>query len=1456
MRFLISYQAGGDLLDLEITADKDSTVGDLAARLADKSLGHEVPCHPEITLAIENSGGRTTLPPHRLLADAGLEMGVIVTLVRPVKAISSLASPRLCVMNGPQRDTQYTLLPGTNLVGRGEGTDIRLDDQLVSRVHAQILVTPHLDVEVIDINSANGTMVDGTFVSRSKVTPGQLLTIGETTFGLHTPLRPNTSTLTKRHPDQFIRSPRLSPHFADETHPTPELPKKLNGSHFPLTMLIAPIFMGATLFALTQRVASLVFVALMPMMMIGIWYENRRSAKKQSTESWQEFRFNLVHLYDIISKRQDRERLVRCEENPPLARILQAIEQRSSLLWSRRPDKEHFLEIRLGLGSAVSRVSTADSSSGSADPLAWNELHTSVQSWRRVTDVPITADLSACGSIGVTGSRESRDPVAFGLLLQAVGLHSPSELAVGAFLGHASVPSWDWLKWLPHSQAEHSLVTAPLLTSGLGQANLLATDLEKLIRDRQDSRTDHSSFPTLLIVVENDCQLDHARLVSIAETGPTWGIHVLWNAATVTELPATVGAFVAVGDSGRNRAGFVTDADAVEPLTVEHIGRDGAARVARSMAPIVDAGSLANREPDLPSRISYLSLVESRTADHSDAVTERWRETGSIKRYALPTTRPTTLRALIGVTASEPCVVDLANHGPHALVGGTTGSGKSELLQTWVLALASDYSPDRVNFLFVDYKGGSAFAQCVRIPHSVGLVTDLTAHLVGRALRSLRAELQRRERILDTVGAKDIETMERRADPTTPPRLVIVVDEFAALAQEVPDFVDGVVDVAQRGRSLGLHLILATQRPAGVIKENLRANTNLRIALRMADQSDSSDVLGVDSAAYFDPETPGRAAIRSGPGRLTHFQTAYVGGHTMPSSDDQPKVRIAEFKLGSDRVSTPQIQTAAEPAPGPKLPSPTDLQRLVASISQASIDNEIVTPTRPWLPELAERLDLVETIGLLEAPTTILPWAMSDRPELQTQPIVGFDPDRSGNLAIYGTGGSGKSTALRSLAIAACLTPEYGPTHVYGLDYGSRGLAMLEPLPHVGAVIDASDVERVARLMRTLQDLITDRAVKFAAAGAATLPEYRAVSETEHIPRILVLLDGLAAFRKAHEASPTPNIYDSLLALATDGRPVGVHVVVTADRPGTVPAALASVTPAKVVLRLANENDAALLNVPRRILEDRAPPGRGLMDDAEVQIAVLSGSASVGDQSRAVAELCREKEGTWTGARPETIGRLEDKIKLVDLPTTARGSPTLGVSDDSLSPIGFPLGGPLVVTGPPGSGRTTAVASMVRSFLRIRGERRIVLLSPGVSALTGQAPWDYSASNADEVVELLKLTIPAAESDEEGKWLFIVEDAASFVNSAADLPLQALVETFRSARHTVLGEGDTQSMQSSWPLLLALRRLRRGVVLQPDQSDGDLLLRTPFPRLRRGEFPLGRGLLVVDGQTHRVQVAI
>ncbi len=546
------------------------------------------------------------------------------------------------------------------------------------------------------------------------------------------------------------------------------------------------------------------------------------------------------------------------------------------------------------------------------------------------------------------------------VLVQLVGLHAPSELTVCSIAGGGWSQELAWLKWLPHVGSAHSPLEGPHLADSAATGQLLLGSLEGLIQSRKSKASDRGAqeetasvalsastptdkkrelpqLPAVVVLVADDSPVDRGRLVQLAEAGPDAGVYVIWISPTLENLPAACRTYIDTGDDrARATVGHVRLGTRVEDVASEGLSLEAALTFARHLSPIVEEGPLAEDSSDLPQRVSMLSLIGRELADSSSAIVDRWTQNDSIHdRVSIEPqqrTKPGKLRALVGQAGLDALHLDLRTQGPHALVGGTTGAGKSEFLQAWVLGMAMEYSPDRVTFLFVDYKGGSAFADCVDLPHTVGLVTDLSPHLVRRALTSLRAELHHREHLLNRKKAKDLLELERRGDPDSPPALILVIDEFAALAKEVPDFVDGVVDIAQRGRSLGIHLIMATQRPAGVIKDNLRANTNMRIALRMADEGDSQDVIGDKQAAFFDPSLPGRGVAKTGPGRLVPFQSAYAGGWTR---EERPRatVAIADLRFGTD---LPWAEAEVPEEAIPEDPGPTDQQRMVRTAGQAA----------------------------------------------------------------------------------------------------------------------------------------------------------------------------------------------------------------------------------------------------------------------------------------------------------------------------------------------------------------------------------------------------------------------------------------------------------------------------------------------------------------------------------------
>ncbi|GAB6859510.1 FtsK/SpoIIIE domain-containing protein [Microbacterium xylanilyticum] len=1465
MKLKVTLHAAGARTDLAITVDATATVGDVARRLvlSDPRGTGSVPPAGEVSLRILDAAAPQSarlLAADTTIADAGLLSGMHVEAVhaptqeRFAPRDRGPAVARLRVLAGPDTGAEFALPEGATVLGRDRDVDVRLGDPLVSKRHARINVAEQ--IEIIDLGSANGIVVEGARIGRVTVGPTDTFTVGDSVLAVSRMQQGGAAATPQV---DHIRSPRVVPRFTGEKVQAPAPPQLPQRQRFPYIALAAPLVMGVVLWAVTGQLLGVIMMAMSPLLLVGAFIDQSLVGRRTLKAQKKAFAGAMQLTRERLDALHVRERAVREEELPGFAALQQDALRLGPLLWTERSESDTFLAVRTGIGSDRSRTEVESPPVQQTLPESLRELDELREHYATITDVPVPVALRESGSIGVAGSL-ARD-VARAMLAQLAIRHAPTEVAIAALVPPAAAPEWQWLAWLPHTSTAHSPLGGVHLADGRGALGGVLSRIEEAIDARiekvalrgaidesKQSELPEPRVPALIVFVEHGVPADRARLTRIAERGPDAGVHLVWCAPRAEQLPAACRAVLLVDDHGAAATGQVRRGTFSTPILPERLDIAGAEYLARQLAPVVDVGTPDVDDSDLPRSIGLPALLGDDVLDEADAIVDRWRQSGSITvRDAPPTPRKRegTLRAVFGHAGSEPFSLDLRADGPHALVGGTTGAGKSEFLQSWVLAMAAAHSPDRLTFLFVDYKGGAAFADCVQLPHTVGLVTDLSPHLVRRALESLRAELRHREHVLNAAGAKDLATMERSGDPACPPSLVIVVDEFAALVQEVPEFVDGVVDVAQRGRSLGLHLVLATQRPAGVIKDNLRANTNLRIALRMADADDSTDILGDRMAAFFDPSVPGRGAAKIGPGRLIPFQTGYAGGHTS-GEPPKPRIDVAELGFGAHTEwEEAQVEQVAVDR------GPNDITRIVRTIGEGAVRAGIPAPRRPWLDELAE----VYRFDRLPNPRTdtTLPLGVIDQPGSQAQPAFFFEPD-DGNLVIFGAGGSGKSTALRTIAVAAAATSRHGgPTHVYGLDFGSRGLSMLAGLPHVGAIIQGDDEERVVRLLRLIRDMVDERATRYAAVNAGSISEYRTLAQAPEEPRILLLVDGIGAFKEQYEfgAAHLGPWFTAFAQIASDGRALGVHVVATADRPNALPTSIASTMQQRIVLRLAHEDDYLMLGAPRDVLSPVSPPGRGIVRGLEVQIAVLGASGNIAEQAREMERLGRSL-GRGAGPRPARIGKLPEQVLLADLPVGSAETPVIGVDDVTLGAATVRSNGPLLLAGPPGSGRTTAVATLGAAVRRADPTLPTVLLSSRRSALAG-AGWSRRAEGAEAVLELASELVPRVEARE--RIALFIEGLPEFTGTEAEYELDRLVKAAAREELFVVGEGESSTWSQAYTLGQPFKASRRGLILVPGEMDGDMLLGTPLGRIRRADFPAGRGFLIAGGRAAKVQVA-
>jgi S-DNA-T family DNA segregation ATPase FtsK/SpoIIIE len=947
-------------------------------------------------------------------------------------------------------------------------------------------------------------------------------------------------------------------------------------------------------------------------------------------------------------------------------------------------------------------------------------------------------------------------------------------------------------------------------------------------------------------------------LVRVLKEGPKVGIYSLCVDSDERLLPEECTAVV-IADP-QQLAIRQQRVDVLASIRPDLIADGWLEPVARALAPVRDA-SPADDDGSIPnaSRLLDVMHLEPPTAD---AIEAGW------------LLSPRSTVAIVGESLDGPFSIDLVADGPHALIAGTTGSGKSELLQTLVASLAVANRPDEMNFVLVDYKGGAAFKDCVDLPHTVGMVTDLDTHLVERALESLGAELRRREHLLAAAGAKDLPDyldLRQRTTGLAPiPRLAIVIDEFASLARELPDFVRGLVDIAQRGRSLGIHLILATQRPSGVVSPEIRANTNLRIALRVTDGSESSDVIDAPDAARISKQTPGRAYVRLGANSLVPFQAGRVGGRrpgAVVEAGAEPVVR------------TLTLADLAEPAPS-AAPSGggqattdaanTDLRALVSAIRSAAIALGISEQPRPWLPALPADVTIESLVRTFGAERSAFAYGVEDHPTQQRQNAALIDLDTFGHLFVIGAPRSGRSQTLRTIAGVAAARVRASDLHLYGIDCGNGALLPLADFPHAGVIAQRHQGERVQRLLTRLVAEVASRQAVLSAGGFADLAEQRAAAGSEsRLPHIVLLIDLWEGFVSSLGNIEGGALIDHVQFLLREGASVGIHLIVSGDRQ-LLSGRLSTLVDSKLVLRLTERSDFSLANLNPRKLPDDIPPGRAFRSESavEVQVALLATDPSGAAQAAALREIAaratRRDASLETARRPFRLDVLPTTLTLADAlartgPESARpGFALIGVGGDELEGRGVNLfeGTPtFLIAGPPKSGRSSVLATMARTL--ISGGASVVVLAPRPSPLRaweGQPGVAAVLTGSDVAEEQL---VPLFE--DVSQRVLVVDDGELLRDASAKDWLRDLVRSARDRGIGVILAGDIAEVASGFSgWQVEVRKNRAGILLSPQNiTDGDLVsARLPRSSLSTS-VQLGRGLANLgDGELTLLQLPV
>ncbi len=1199
--------------------------------------------------------------------------------------------------------------------------------------------------------------------------------------------RPPVLPLVDGHTIPFRRSPRS---LEDRSQPMPTKPDQPQppqpAQPFSWLLALAPIPIGIVV-ALLFSPFFLVFALMSPILTAARWLEGRRRFKKASS-AWLDERRRLAADYGAaLAAWTTGEIARRNDANPDLSVLADRVSTSAPGLWERRPGHPDHLSVTVGIGAE----DLTD------EPTGFDEVDAISLAGSRLSGVPVTIDLAHHRAIGVIGPPKKRRAAATSMLAELAINHGPGDLTMMLLLSRDRIMGWDWCKWLPHLEDDRGF--RYVVTDHLDAGALL----DALPRpDRAAGGGVTLALPTPLVVVDGPRYLDgdFTALSSAVRAGAATAIVL---AERAEDLPAICSSVVTVDDG--------------LTVTAMDSGRVDAAVLPRLLSPVqaveLCRGLAAFADPERPGEASTLP----RTCTLRSLTGIEWSAAGLAEAWTAAGQDP---EAVLGVAVNGPLRLNLVSDGPHALVAGTTGSGKSELLRTLVASLATTQGPDRLNFVLVDFKGGGAFDACQSLPHTVGLVTDLDEHLAARALRCLKAELRYREQRLRAIGISDLRDYDGSTGPL--PRLVVVVDEFATLAAELPEFMASLVDIAQRGRSLGIHMILATQRPAGVVDAKIRANTNLRISLRVQDEADSVDILNDKRAAAIDRRSPGRGYLRLGASELAQFQTAIVSQQT--AATVELPLRVTTFEL-LNSASAPE-QAAADDGP-------TDLEQVAAAARRAADALGLAEPRIPWPAALpaelaAEHLVDGARVGRWEAPL-----GLADLPDDQRTEVYRWTPEL-GNLAIYGTDATSTSAAVTTMLIGLARGLRADEAHMYIVDFSGGGaLSDLGKLDQVGAVVTAQDEERLLRLIDLLDGELTTRGEAARAAGAASL------GPGDGFPLLVLAIANYGGLMAYLEESNQFELASRFERFVRDGAPLGLFVVATANQDRGIPSRVAGQIESKLVMRLADPSAYAAFGLRVKDVPELGPcRAIDIRTGVEVQIARYAEMPSAG---RAPGRQPGSSPDRSTGSGgPRGVSVLATDISpsgLVERSKVHRGGLRLviGRRHADLGPAICEQrpGGHLVVVGGGGSGKTTALRAILAAAGRADPHCRTMVVSDDLDG------WpDAVAALTEDLIDPEVRTIVAVDGiasigDEAGRELERLAGGPNLCVVVAERP-------------------ELLSSPPSW--FRSFSSARNGLLLRPQTDHGEIL-RVRLPH-RGAPVPWpGRGYLVTAGVTELIQVA-
>lgn len=1159
-------------------------------------------------------------------------------------------------------------------IGKSDRCDIRLDNPYISRMHAAVYFEDgHYYVE--DLKSANGTYLNGKKIGNRRILEnGDLITIRENTLSFAEGIISIGDKLSKAekvekvygsdaYPHDYRRTPRLKkemPRDIVEIDSPPSAVGTPETNWF--SVLASPVIMILIMVAMCllsfASPSMMIFTIPMSVLSIVMVFYGHSSQKKNAAKSERlrdkKYTEYLDQIEGKIRKLKKKQIVALQQDSPSLQECLNIILEKENRLWSKRPSDNDFLSVRIGSGICDATFEVH----GVRDGFTMEEDHLVdrakeiAENAKQVQGSPVECDLRQDRLIGVLGKRRAVINMGKNMIVELTTMHSYEDVLLVVLAKEQERAEWDFMKWFPHtfdSDRKYRYYAAE--EDDIEETLKRLEEILKMREMRTGEKREVAFSPSIVVLVTDIHQLSIQptiwKYIFERDNLGVYGV-LLFN--EMDKLPKECNTIIEVSES-KGRIFSKNNTDKKTKFVLEHIRTDlnEYEKLARAMAPIRSIGGAA--ENTLPKNLTFFEGYGIKSAEEF-SVGDSWKKSQIHRTMAVP----------IGVKGNGDTyyldIIDnfsvskygIVTHGPHGMIAGTTGSGKTETIQTWILSMALHFSPQEISFVLIDFKGANLLLPFANLPHVAGTISDLD-ETISRNQIALESEMNKRKRLFAEQDVADIMSYHNKYHLNNGegmeniPYLFIIIDEFAEFKQKYPDYIPWIESIYAIGRTLGVFMIVMTQKPDGTVTDKMEANARFRICLKTQSEADSKTLLKRPDAAYI--VNPGRAYIRVGEDEMYDaVQTYYCNAKVKNNDIHEKEYHISIVDSIGNRLEYKDTSKSSTSNAEVKI---EERAVLLERIEEYVKENNISAAMPVW----TERLDSIIALDDINAINYAdrnwsnrfdgfsISVGMIDDPYNQTKYPLILDFVKNGHVVVYGSPQSGKTTFIESVIMATVKKYTPNQVNIYGLDFGSHILeGLFGVYPHVGGIASDIDEKKLDLMMSFIMDTFEKRKTMFSKEGVNNLATYCQVSGNE-LPYILIVIDRYEVIKEEYSEYD-----DALIHLSSMGGSYGIYIVASAGNTNAIGYKMSQNVKTMMAMQLTDPSDYADIVGRTAGFVPETYPGRGLIaGPLEFQAALPVVMETEAENIKYIKGLGHEMSEAWDGSTAVTLDNYDPEVK-------------------------------------------------------------------------------------------------------------------------------------------------------------------------------------------------------------------